>query len=279
MGKNVLNGCLSLLLFLASQANAESSFKGFSTYAAMHPKFPCERFVKIAKEATFPAMSVLYGTFGRDERCLACFTDVLKGRHHAVQIHLTNETCRRNGRTCLRGEINPEMSTNRHNRTLERMGKRIERKYRFRLRRIAALAKRIGTVKTDWLISTGLEDEYTKKAYDNILKIVKEEWPYAIVRNPLSDNDPYIGSAHLIELHSSEARFRGMPCIFNQDGLTGGMLQAKLLFAKFSSCKLLFAWTPGAQGVGKVFVAPMERYFQISQREVLEYGEFLRRAE
>lgn len=240
----------------------------------MHAGFPCERFLQLADKAERPVMAVLYGTFGRSTACLKRFAHKFRERPHLIEIHATNETCRRKPRVCLQGELFENLRVREYNALLETMPKYAEVKLTARLKRIVDVTK-LGNRFTTWVLSTGLEDNFSKKAYAKVVKLYRANWPYLIARSPVGDT-AYAKGADFAELHTANAEFGQKPCIWNQDGLDGGHPEAREAFKRFSHCSVLIGWTKASQGiVGAAFIAPRKRVFSLSNGDLNGYGSIL----
>jgi hypothetical protein len=266
-----------LLTLLIVPSIAVGQYKGFSAFAAQHPKFPCGRFLQISRHADKPIMAVLFSTFGSKTACIKKFAHKFKDRPHAIEIHFNNETCRRGGRTCYEQELFKRLSPSQYSNALQRMSDDVRNRIQKRLSRIIALTES-GNSNTRFLLSLGLEDEYHPEAAVALFNVVKKSWPYEIVRNPAGEKSDD-RNADIIELHSANSIFgKNQVCLFNQDGLEGGVEQAEFLFAKYRRCVATIAWTKEAQGIGEKFTPPLERTFKISRKDVKDYGRLLRRS-
>lgn len=265
----------ALSLFFATSVSAQ--YTGFSAYAAGNKRFPCGRFLEISKHAKQPAMAVLYSTFGRSTKCVRRFMAKFEARPHLVEYHLSNETCRRGGRTCYEQEILASLSPRGYSHQLEKMPSSLRVLLEKRVERITHIAEQ-GNRNTRFVLSLGLEDQYTTKAAAALFDVVKKSWPYEIARNPAASF--FVDrNADIIELHSKDSVFSvDKSCIWNQDGLSGGLGEAGQLFRKYKSCLARIAWTKEAQGIGEVFVPPLKRKFVITKRQVLGYGRLLQRS-
>jgi hypothetical protein len=253
-------------------------FVGFSSFAAMHPDYPCNQFLRIAKNSAKPAMTVLLKTFGNDTSCIAKFLEQSKNKPHLLQIHLSNETCRRYRGRCTRDEIRANLGVREYNLSLERGEERSRVLIQSRVNLVARTIFPLTNEKTLVMLTTGLEDNYTFKAYLNVQRWIKVAgYRGYLVRNPLSDFCTRDTGAHLCELHSAISQFNFTPCIFNVDGNIVSTTRQLELFRKFSFCHALFAWEPVSQGRGVSggYTEPKSRSFIISNSTVNEYSKLL----
>lgn len=249
-------------------------FVGFSSFAAMNPNYPCSRFLQISKSSNKPAMSILLSTFGNDLSCVQRFLEQNSRASHLLQVHLTNETCRRARGRCTNDEIKPIWGTDRYNLELEKanpiLKKEIQARTRFVIDKIIPLTNS----KTTLMVTTGLEDNFTYDAYLNVQKWIKQAgYSGYLVRNPLSDFCTRDRGAHLCELHSTISFWDRTPCIFNVDGNNLSAREQLVYLRKFRFCHALFFWEPVSQGrdFGQPFSPPKSRSFNLPTSTVNEY--------
>lgn len=247
---------LSVAALVASpwDACSEPVFKGYSAYAAMHPSFPCERFLTISDNADHPAMAVLYRFFGNDTRCLDNFAGRYgaKGKHHLVEYHLYYDPS-------LRGLGEAD---------LIRFGADVGD--------IRAIAERVGNEYTHSVLSIGLEDRLDDGSASRLMAVARERWPYLIVRNPLKSKNPV--GAHFRETHGT-SRIPA-PCFANNDGTPLSRSALKKFLRTHQSCYAVFLWDPAAQGYQRRSgrwrkPSTIERDYRISDESMKTYGELL----
>lgn len=155
---------------------------GVCLFAAMHAEFPCKRVDEMLEGIKRPAISVLVGTFGNRKKCVSSLFE--KYPELTAQFHLSNEVARRKS-NMYRGELLRGMDVEHYNKALERMAPSAVRSV---TRRVKALRTFVEAHKTEHhrlILSTGLEDKFTRRAVRNLIKIIKRNWPYAISRNPV----------------------------------------------------------------------------------------------
>lgn len=274
MVKNLLSIFLGLFIPISIMAEP---YKGFSSFAAMNPNFPCSRFLKISSHAKKPAMVILYGTFGTDWSCAQRFVERFSNKPHLLQIHFYNASCLAFKR-CYTGEIF-RSSTKNVNRSLSNYSPRVVELVARRARNIYTAVERIKTHNTTLLLSTGLEDRLSSQAYSVMYSILRKEWPYEIVRNPVGPVYKTYKPADYLELHGMRPSYKGAPCLWNGDGLKLTMSETAIIFSRLANrCGVLYAWTRGAQGIylDRDFVRPLERNFHISSLEVKRYSSLLK---
>lgn len=263
-------------IFWALSLKAEP-YVGFSSFAALSSKFPCSNFLAIANRARRPAMTVLHGTFGANYQCVNRFIQANRHRPHLVQVHLMNGPCRRNAR-CHEGEVLPKVSPGNFNRRLERKNNALLASIIDRAYVVMLSLKPEKTTKV--VLSIELEDNFTPRAFRNVFYAINQIWwndPFAqIVRGPVGPRcSP---SFSFCESHGVLPD--GSAAIWNQDGDDLPLSDdARWL----SSCKqpgrlACFLWSARAQGIfGDSFVRPRDRNFEITNFDILTYGELISR--
>jgi hypothetical protein len=193
-----------------------------------------------------------------------------------VEVHYDNQTCRRPPRKCFREESSPELSAVQYSKLLEEMSARTRKNIVRRMVKLVSEITSVSSPRTRVVISTGLEDEYSDKAFRNLVRVMRSKWDGEMVRSIAGDRNHGPIRTEFIELHSERALFpKGVPCIFNQDGLDGGAPRARELFEKFGGCEVLISWTKRAQGIGKVFAPPLSRSFAITDSDLIAHGALL----
>ncbi len=268
------------LPFFTLESKALNQYVGFSSFAALNPKYPCNRFIKIASSATSPSMTVLLSTFGNDLTCVSKFLNTFKKKSHLLQIHISNETCRRHIGRCTKEELSPTLTTTPYNKALQRGNIKIKRAIQDRAIFIRDKILPLTNKRTKVIVSTGLEDNYNNKAYIKVLSYVKEILPQkniATARSPVTDRCYLLNGANYCELHLTTSVFRGTSCIWNNDGNLNSVNDQLLLFYKFRKCSVLFAWEPTSQGrkSGTQYVEPSRRSFPISSSIIKKYSNLI----
>ena len=197
---------LLLISYLSEEAFAKppkKPFIGFSSFAAMNSKYPCSRFLNISKSYSKPAMTVLLSTFGRNTECIKRFLNQNINKPHLLQIHLTNETCRRAKGRCTRDEIKPLWGVDKYNQELSRGNKELKKAIQNRVRFVERNIIPLTNSRTTLMLTTGLEDNFSEKAYLNVQLWIKQAgYRGYLVRNPLEDYCFGNRGSHLCELHS-----------------------------------------------------------------------------
>lgn len=271
-----------LLLLFTAPASAEQ-YRGVSSFAATHPRFPCDRFLAIYQRAAQldpdfkPAMALLWGTFGYETSCAKRFTELFADREHLIEIHFDNGPGRRNKRL-HEGEFFPEWSERELNERLESFDFIALGGIHWRVLEILAFVQQTANRNTHVWISRQLEDNYTAggatawEAHVRTLMGLGLLPPFAIVANP--HRVKFAGGAEFYEVHgltSSTPKDRW--CIANEDGNFDQTAKRSRAFMKrFAHCQAVFLWRGAHQGVrkGGDFMPPRSREFVISDRDIEE---------
>lgn len=266
---------LTLLLLLipsAASANSDKPFTGVSGFAAMHPAFPCDRYLAVTNRSPRPAMSALWGTFGGETSCIVRFLQSNAHRPHLLQIHLSNETCRRN-RNCQVGELFPDLTVKEYSAALERGDLAVYAQIAHRLWEIRNLAELTKNPNTTLVLDTGLEADYTQAAYEHLRYFVGLYWPYLISnsgRTRTVDGD-------LDENHGTRARCKGGTLIVNEDGSKPSLKDSRNFLRQNRNCFARLLWRNEHQGRGRSgkWTPPITRNFVITDRDIRDLGNLL----
>ena len=271
---------LSLLLFLlAVPGGASAEYRGISAFAAMHPRFPCDALLATTDFAPRPAMSVLYETFGLDHTCLHRFMQRYADKPHLVQIHFTNEVCRRNGNCSATDTLHPESSVRGYNRLLEQMNTQTQIQISLRLFFIRSAIDSAVNENTRIVLSAGLEDNYSSKAFENLIgQFVANGWPYEISRNRHAGGKSF-RNAQFQEFHSANGKPGRMACIANEDGnYNQTPKKSRAFLSRYRKCSAVFLWREAHQGrkKGQPRKPPRDRDFIYTAADVVELGGLIR---
>jgi lysophospholipase L1-like esterase len=268
----------------ATQRRVAAKEVGVAYFSILSPHFPCAQALSVFETGAGPALATLWGTFGKDTRCLAEWFKTAPEKPHTLEIHPWNGPCIRNKR-CESDEIGAGLSIKEFNRKLEQGDEQLIRAITERIREIKAAVEKLARHSDELILSTGLEDNYSPAAFENVLRVLKEHWPYKIVRNPVGDlkNKEYTGADYL-ELHGSDPMFGPEDrCIANLDGTDinfphrAGVdpqpiswQKAKEYVERYSKqCRLTYVWSGAWQGLfGRSFQPPSARSFKVEQRDV-----------
>lgn len=282
-----------LLALLATEAHAApgvqyNAAQGFT-------KAECRAALKVFDGVKVPKLAFLWRTFDREGGCVEEFLRRFKDRPHVLEIHFSNETCRRAGRFCENVEICPKLRSRNYTRAIERGNSYVLGKIRRRAWNIFQFIIRETYPTTEILLTTGLEDDYSTKAHRVVNSILKKTLPVnvAIGRNPNASDARGVdlSGARFIELHPIGSKFRGYPCVFSNDGLDinfdrrSGNASHGISLPDLSrairengiDCSHSFLWWGEPQGVGAEFTRPSWRDFRLDIEDIFRVNRFLRR--
>ena len=221
--------------------------RGIATFALMNKRYPFVRAMRALRDIDDPVIAILYGTFGLNEVGLENF--LFDYPDLTVIFHVANGSGRRkrnrtNGRPLLfKGELWKRLHVARLNTLLERKKGRVIRPYRKRIRKILALTKKYGGLQHKFILSIGLEDNYSDGAVATLLDVAREEWPYQISRNPMSRNATGLHYGHskldFIELHSARPILSGKNSIWSNDGASISFGEQRSFDSRISHTEML----------------------------------------
>ncbi len=290
--------------YFAMPCHAEPIATGLSAFGIQSEHFQgvvCQRFLRSVGHSPKPAIAILYKTFGSNNNCLKQFWRVLgkKNVPHLTQIHFSNEVGRRNSNHD-EFDFLPEYPVSAYNTALEEMPREVEEKIRERAREIVALIEPFKNSGT-FILSTGLEDNYSIKAWQNIYRVLSEEWPYEIARSTLPRylvrQVDEIPPEVFIEYHGYRSKF-AFPhrCIANGDGQDVNFLEdtgVEFEHAKPASMSqvrrwyndasdkgcVTFLWTGKWQGIhnGEDLGRPLKRRFRFDASDMAPVRKLLKK--
>jgi hypothetical protein len=277
-------GIALLLAAITFTTPAVAQDVGVAYFAMMAPSFPCEEALEVFDPELPSATAVLWGTFGTDTRCIEKWFARGSGKPHLLEIHPTNEACRRNKR-CEPLEIASRLDVRTYNKRLASRDPEILSALRKRVSEITDFAKAHSGDGVEFILSTGLEDNFTAEGYRVVLELFRELWPYKITRSPVGTlHDSPVFSADFLELHTGAPSFPpGQPCIANLDGTdidfphrpapTSNNVSwdaAKAFAHRFSTeCRVAFLWSGPWQGVTtSKFTPPSMRSHLVDTQDI-----------
>jgi hypothetical protein len=272
-------------------ANAQSTplqpTAGVSYYALQGFSYEqCTKALHVFDGVAYPSLSIVWGTFGTDTACLRRYLSAFSEVPHILEVHITNNTCLR-GRICRRGELVRGVSPGAYNRLLERSDSVTIRLLRSRISKIVHELASIRGPNTRLLLSTGLEDDYTSKAFEKVhelLSAAQQVTPFEIVRSPSRRRARSNTTADLLEMHGFSPRttpqWQGR-CIVNNDGddihfersnTVGSLDQLPRFIDRYTEdgC-LVFLWWSGPQGLFPALearITPARRRYDIKASEI-----------
>lgn len=269
--KDVLKRLLFAILLLPVSAGAQ--YQGVSSHSILASSYPCSDKINIDRHARQPAATAVVGSFGKDWSCLSRWISHFSRRNHLLEVFFSNEACRRHPEKtdCERGDFLPSVSVGELNNRLERKDPATIQAAQLWAGDILAHVEAIKLPTTTLILATGLEDNFTDKAYRVLAQSIREIWPYLIIRNPVGGK----GHASALERHGAKARCGGAVEIKNEDG---DEHFSSRKFLKDSNCFASFLWRPKHQGrTGNWQSIPRsKRKFTIPYSDIVELSELFK---
>ena len=239
-------------------------FIGCSFLALLHKNFPTKQAMKCFEGIGQPAITFLWGTFGTKKSNLKPFFEMNKDKPHLVQVYLTNGVCIRK-RNCKRGEVCRKDTSSKWNRKLRKKNLILKLKLKARVRSVKKTLEKHGNENSRFVLVPQLEDNLTNGAAREFIKIIREVWPYEVVRNPVGNN-PYkhLSGADALELHHINAPLGGTILYASNDGedihfnhrdatllpsINSKSVRGYLSRAKSSGVRGIFLWAGLWQGL------------------------------
>lgn len=252
-------------------------YSGVSAFAMMNPNYPFEALLATLDFAPNPAFAALWGTFADSTPFSTArfkqFADRYHYKPHMVETHWLNNTAITNNKI-FEGEPFPQFNTSQLNAALERNDPATLATVTARIREIKAVMDEIKNGNTYLVLTTGLEDHYTPKAFENILAEIKKTWPYFIVRSGASyGNFPR-------EVHGASAQIGGSSIFCNEDGSIQSLSQTKSWWKKNDAAMCKLIWRAQHQGRSPITNdfppgSPRNRIFTYTANDVNTLGPVL----
>lgn len=240
-------------------------YEGISAYGMYNKTFRkvLSRYLEDSSLSKRPATAVVLGSFGSDEYSARKFFSKMASlsRPHCFMAHLDNGVARRR-RTQSKYDIAPNMDINAFNRALAEGDSDVMKAIRKRVRNFKTFCESYADPKCRLYLSLTLEDNFDQAAHLAIRRVVRDEWPYAIVSNPM--RSMFSHDEHFVrEYHAPLGAIRGNSAI-NGDGdpiHVGGangtnpspshLQKALRLFerGREANCHYAFLWLYGLQGL------------------------------
>lgn len=159
---------LFILAFLSCNANPKreegpTRYIGLSAFAALNSSFPCDTFLASLNKSPAPAMAILLNTFGSDWSCVNKFLSENSNKPHLLEIHFSNEACRRNNR-CGSEEFLSGLTVNEYNQVLSDEISSVAPKIARKILDVHSRIESNISPKTRLILSLGLEDNLTESS-------------------------------------------------------------------------------------------------------------------
>ena len=232
--------------------SAQAQVIGVDCLTCMADEFQgrnCTRFLQSFEGASEAHTAILWGVFGYNKTCLRRFTKL--PIPVSIEIHPTCGPCRR--RPTLYGELvapgDPKV-----------------------IRQIRAFADRHPSVR--WLLSIELEDDFTPQFARRVYNLIKRNWPYETVRNPVLGRNR--AGADYLELHGSKIRCPDAPTerdrrtIADLDGEELRGAAARDFIAANQCRSFLRLWYCSPQGTCPGYRDVADRVYLFSRKLVAE---------
>jgi len=211
---------LTVYLSIVLPVHAQLNNVGLGPFALTKSDFNCRSFFKELRPLKELHISVLFNTFGNDNRCLVRLLD--DPRLKTIQIHLINEPCHRNNQ-CGKYEFLASVSSPaQYSKLWGNNDPSLIRKFVTYVKPVQDILETNLKENTQCLINPGLESNLNDAAAKNLIKKTRELFPACrIVWNPLAASSSTSSSlrngSDLLEGHGSTPNIFG-PCIANLDG-------------------------------------------------------------
>lgn len=260
----------------------------------------CTEALKAFNGVKNPCLSILWKTFDRPGgNCAQRFLFENRSKPHTLQIHFDDSTYRRRAEYYF-GAITPEYKRDQYNRELQNRDEYVLSEVRNRALEILQFKIDYGFENSEFILTTGLEDDYTGSAFKAVYEEIKKNIGpgFYIGRNPNGTQESNYRTDDLdfIELHSVKPRFKDSSrarCFASTDGYgiefqnrnrTGskpGVLsipEVRRFIRRYANrgCRV-FLWWPDPQGRGgPVFLEPSRRDFRIYRSHVRSINKLVR---
>lgn len=264
----------------------------------------CTKALKVFDGVQKPCMSILWHTFTKPggDNCAGRFLEQHKDKRHTLQIHFDNGSGRRL-RRLGKYEIERGLSQSRFNRLVEQHSEHVLSKLRARADEITKWIAENANPNSEILVSTGLEDGYSAKAYRVIAEMLKKTLPQGVLigRNPNETRENRVDTfgADFIELHSLKPKFRkgsSARCVVSTDGYdirferggNGGgnesivyLPEVRSFFRRYRArgCRVFLWWSApqGRSARESKFIDPRRRTLRVSASDISAVNKIIRR--
>lgn len=256
---------------------------GLSAYGICSPTFPVKRFMRCFPEnIEYPAIAILYGTFGYSKKGIKAFCAAFADRKHLIECHISNECSRRTGRQG--NQILPNLNVAGYQNWLEHQLPVLRRKpIKERVDEVLAFLKPVTNSNTIITLSPGLESDLHGQALDILNSMVLKMSQKKIVYSANGSADGLHG-ANFLESHSI---YPSPTCAYwNNDGTSiafhdgedfAPCVQMNTYLESFrknwSTKKAVFIWDASSQGLdGSSLTNPIGytgRDFKVTDNAIL----------
>lgn len=257
-------------------------YAGVSAYAGMSPRFDSVTFLKCFEMVNNPAIALVWGTFGECTNLIRDFCDLSHRIPHLLEIHLSNEVGRRNGRL-YEGELCSGLGCADYSLAIRRGNHHTVAAIERRLSLIRETCAKYCNVNTRVVISTGLEDQLEAASVLALMDIIRKVWARVeIVRSPVNNGgaNPWL-LPYPIEVHTRSAGVNH--AFFNFDGTSIpesiNSTEALKTMRNHRSSVCRFLWSAPMQGIYSTTLLsppPRKRKFTVDPMTVRLFNRILR---
>lgn len=286
-------GLIALILVVVNTASAQVCVSFFASQAFTDRQ--CNDSLQVFNNVHTPCMAILWETFTLEQNnfCAQRFLRRFKNKAHILEIHFSNEAGRRNRRLASY-EFAASLSTEQYNRNLERRRRGTVKLIQKNAKEIKHFIDKYSNANSEIFVSTGLEDNFTTKAFKVVLETIKpilQNVKY--VRNPVGDHEKYYNGADFIELHGVFPQIKASSfgrCLVNLDGISiqfhDGAVQSGEIpiqdvpsfIERYQSLGCIpMLWWKEPQGISGAFKFPRSRTFLIEPNKINLINNLLRR--
>jgi hypothetical protein len=214
---------LFALVFIAAPLKAQPVCVSYFASEAFSTS-QCKEALKVFDGVRHPCMATLWGTFGRHgpDGCTAHFLRKFGGRKHTLEIQFENWSGRRR-HALKQGELFPTFGVSQYVRKIELKDTLVIARIRARAEAIAKFLSEQASENAEIIVTTGLEDNLSNRAYRIVLAELKKTLPANVLlaRNPegADEKNHSFDGADFAELHTVSAKFNQPgKCIVSLDG-------------------------------------------------------------
>lgn len=274
-----------LALILSPCVAFSEPFFGLDYLALQHRNFPVKRAMKVYRGVKNPALGYLHGTFGKRMRGVKRFIRMNRDKPHLIRVHLYNAVCVRHN-NCAPRELRPSWGVDDWNRALAFPTKRLIKDIQNRVLEVRLGLEKWASENTHLAMSIALEDNLHPEAARELTRIVREVWPYELIRNPVSPFES-VASTDALELHTAHSLLgQGLYLYGSMDGVSVRFPHRKPSTEKFLTAqdikaflrrgkgrvKALFLWDGAHQGLSKGGTTsapkPFDRDIRVDSRDI-----------
>jgi len=235
------------LILWASSVSAQDGVSAYQMFSPHWSYGQCTKLLESLGRLANPAIAVLPFSFGQEYGCWDRLHNQAASNLHKtyfVEMHFSNEVGRRHRRLGP-AEWLPRMTTSKYNSELKAMRPEFQELITGRLETFKGLLSTSPNVV--YLLSTGLENNFTYTASRNLLKFITGKWPGPMVVNPVRNNNWRHDGQHYYERHgfNSVSKVQRGRCIINGDGISPNFYRTRFKKERIISIRNVIRWRRG----------------------------------